>query len=123
MSDNLNDGDAKTDGRPKRGAGTIPGAAAIVLVIIIAVVGVAALVGRNGSPSAANPSPAATTSATPSPAASTTASPTTTAAPPASPKRDTATVQAVGRKASDEQQQAFAKKHPTLMQDTATAAY
>jgi hypothetical protein len=117
MSDNLNDGDAitKTDGRPKRGSATITVAAAIVL--IIAVVGAAALMGRNGSPSAANPSPAATTSATPSPAASTSASPT------ASAQSDTATVQAVVRKASDEQQQAFAKNDPTLMQDTATAAY
>jgi hypothetical protein len=110
MSDNPNNNEAirRTAGRPKRRSVTIAIAAAIVL--IIAVVGAFAVIGRNGAaPSAANPSPA--------PAASAPASPT------ASAQSDVATVQAVVRKANEEQQQAFAQKNPRLMQDTATAAY
>jgi hypothetical protein len=111
MKEDPNEGNASTstDGRPTRRSSAIPIAGAIVLVI--ALVGAAALIGRNGSTPLA--------SATPQPTAVAGAS----ATPASSPQSDTAAVQAVIQKANDEQQQAFAQNDPTLMQDTATAAY
>jgi hypothetical protein len=111
MKENPNEGNAttSTDGRRTRRSSTVPIVGTIV--IIIALVGVAALMGRNGSTPLA--------SATPEPTAVAGAS----ATPASSPQSDTAAVQAVIQKANDEQQRAFAQNDPTLMQDTATAAY
>jgi hypothetical protein len=110
MNDDLNADDAvpTTHGRPKRRSATIAIGAAIGLVI--AVVGATACTGQNAAtPTSANPSPTAIAGASASPAAAA--------------QSDPATVQAVVRKANDEQQQAFSQNNPTLMQDTATAAY
>jgi len=96
-------------GQPTRRSSTIPVVG--VIALIIAVVGAAALIVRNGSTPIG--------SATPSPTAVAGVS----ASPASSPQSDIATVQAVIQKANDEQQRAFAQNDPTLMQDTATAAY
>ncbi|HKC90096.1 MAG TPA: G1 family glutamic endopeptidase, partial [Candidatus Limnocylindria bacterium] len=111
MQGNPNEGNASTitDGRPTRRSSAMPIGVAIVLVI--ALVGAAAVIGRNGSTPLA--------SATPQPTAVAGAS----ATPASSPQSDPAAVQAVIQKANDEQQQAFAQNDPTLMQDTATAGY
>jgi hypothetical protein len=111
MNDNLNENDTmtSTDARPKRWSATTAIGAAIVF--IVAVGGATALIGRNGSTplSSAAPSPTAIAGASASPATSA--------------QSDTATIQAVVQAANGEQQQAFAQNDPTLMQDTATAAY
>ena len=106
---NENNATTSTGDRPTRRTTIIPIGAGIAL--IIAIVGAAALAGRNGSTPLA--------SATPQPTAVAGAS----ATPASSPQNDTAAVQAVIQKANDEQQQAFAQNDPTLMQDTATAGY
>jgi hypothetical protein len=119
MKENPNEGNAttSTDGRRTRRSSTIPIVGTIAL--IIAIVGAAAVIGRNeASPSAVNPSPSTTASTSPSPAALG-----ASASPAASAQSDTATVQAVVQKANGEQQQAFNQNNLTLMQDTATAAY
>src|ERR1700687_355021 len=107
MGDDLNDNGLITrTGRPKRRSATVCIGAIAVITALVAT----ACTGPSGTtPSAANPSPTAT--ASPS------------ASPTASAQSDATTVQAVVRKANDEQQQAFAQKNPTLMKDTATAAY
>jgi len=111
MTEDPNEGNASTstDGRRTRRSSAIPIVGAIVLVI--ALVGVAALMGRNGSTPLASATPQLTAVAGAS------------ATPTSSPQSDTAAVQAVIQKANDEQQQAFAQNDPTLMQDTATAGY
>ena len=111
MREDPNEGNASTstDGRRARRSSAIPIVGAIVLVI--ALVGVAALMGRNGSTPLASATPQRTAVAGAS------------ATPTSSPQSDIAAVQAVIQKANDEQQQAFAQNDPTLMQETATAGY
>jgi hypothetical protein len=89
---------------------------AAAIVLMIAVLGATACMSQDAAtPTSANPSPTAIGGASASPAGS--------ASPTAGAQSDSATVQAVVRKANDEQQRAFNQNNPTLMQDTATAAY
>jgi hypothetical protein len=83
-------------------------AAVAAVALLVAVLGAGAIAAGNGAPasvvSTAAPSP--TNSPSPSPSA-----------------QGVAALQTIIEKASAEQQQAFALKDPTLMRDTATAAY
>jgi hypothetical protein len=85
---------------------------AAAAALIFAIIGATAVAAGTGAPSGV----ATTTSASPSP--STTPSPSPSAA-----SGGFAAVQAVIQQASAEQEHAFALSDPTLMQDTATAAY
>lgn len=111
MNDNLNQNNnamTRTDGQTTRRSAVSAIGAGILL--IIAIVGAAALIGQSASSPFSSATPPPTVAGA-------------SASPIPSSQSDAATVQAVIQKANDEQQQAFAENDPTLMKDTATAAY
>jgi hypothetical protein len=84
--------------------------AAAAGLLVIAVIAATAVGGRGGVPASAAGAPAASPPSAPS-------------ASPSNAPTGVAAIEAVIQKANDEQQRAFAQNDPTLMRDTATAAY
>lgn len=100
---------------PTRRRATLPVVMAVAAALVIAATGaIGVAAGGAGSLSAANPAATPTPS---NPAASPSATPTPSA------QSTVAAVEALVQTANDEQQRAFAQNDPTLMRDTATAAY
>ncbi len=97
----------------------------LVFFVVLTLTGCSAVAGASGSPPASSPS----SSSAPAAAAPTSAPTGATSLPPGfkaltdSNDPTTAAVQAVIQKANQEQQDAFAKNDPTIMQDTATSSY
>jgi hypothetical protein len=96
----------------------------LALLVALGLTACSVLPGVSNSPSLGSPS----SSSAPAVAPATPAQPPTTVAASGSPTTapsdpTTAAIQAVIQKANQEQQDAFAKNDPTLMQDTATSSY